>query len=85
MERWLILVWSFLFALLGEAQVRVSTWPEGEDGLKRNPDYEVTVKPLAGGDGEWIWVLIYSVMWIPGMCAMLRLLNSRWEVPWWSE
>lgn len=44
MERWLILVWSFLFALLGEAQVRVSAWPEGKDGLERSPDYDVTVK-----------------------------------------
>ena len=43
MERWLILVWSFLFALLGEAQVRVSAWPEGKDGLERSPDYDVTV------------------------------------------
>ena len=38
MERWLILVWSFLFALLGEAQVRVSAWPEGKDGLERSPE-----------------------------------------------
>ena len=56
MERWLILVWSFLFALLGEAQVRVSAWPEGKDGLERSPDYDVTVKSLAGGSGEWIRV-----------------------------
>ena len=79
MERWLILVWSFLFALLGEAQVRVSAWPEGKDGLERSPDYDVTVKSLAGGSGNGYGYLIYGVMWIPDMCAMLRLLNSRWK------
>ena len=36
-----------LMAWTVQAQIRVSEWPEGKEGLKRNPDYEVYVKPLA--------------------------------------
>ncbi|HAC42339.1 MAG TPA: glycoside hydrolase, partial [Paraprevotella xylaniphila] len=42
-----------LMAWTVQAQIRVSEWPEGKEGLKRNPDYEVYVKPLAGSDSEW--------------------------------
>lgn len=85
MERWLILVWSFLFALLGEAQVRVSAWPEGKDGLERSPDYDVTVKSLAGGSGEWIRVPNLRCDVDTRHVRHASFAEFEMGSPWWSE
>ena len=42
-----LMVWTM------QAQIRVTEWPEGKDGLKLNPDYEVYVRPLSGDGSEW--------------------------------